>query len=98
MTKKELQIAKKIVNLLINDWMISDDNDDFDYMVLVDSNRKIHQLKPTKEIIAKMQKEGLIYTDDVFNKREFMKLLGKKIAIPFVYDFSITKKGNDLLN
>jgi len=40
-----------------------------------------------------MEKEGLIKTEDVYEEREYMKLLGKSYAVPFVYMYKVTEKG-----
>lgn len=97
MNKEEVKIAKKTIKALLDDWMLSDENDDYDYFVLVDNNRIINDLKVKRSIIDQMTKEGLIHSEDQFDKREYMVLLGEKHPIPFIYYFNVTEKGHNFL-
>ncbi len=94
MNKNEISICLEIINAIDNDWALTDDCDKHEHMFLVDSNRtKREDLKPMKSLIKKMEKEGLIKTEDVYEEREYMKLLGKSYAVPFVYMYKVTEKG-----
>lgn len=98
MNKKEISIAIEVMQAIHNGRLLCDDNDEHDYMVLVDENRLIKEdLKPLKSLIKRMEKEGLIIQyDEINEKREYMKLLGQLYPVSFVYLYSVTDKGDGL--
>lgn len=95
MKKTELEIMLEVIESINSDWALCDNHDEDDFMTLVDSNRTTKEdLKPLKTLVKLMEDEGLIVTNYDYDKREYMKLLGEMYPIPFVYMYTITKKGD----
>lgn len=97
MENEKLKTMLEVIASINNDWALCDDNDDDEFMTLVDSNRMIREdLKPPKILVQEMEQEGLIVTDDEYGEREYMDIFGEQKPIPFVYLYIVTNKGNEL--
>jgi len=94
----------KLFKAIEKDWVICDDNDEDDFMVLVNEDRDLHKnLKPPKTLINALEIEDYIkldleQSDEKGKPREFMDWFDGPKAIPFVYFYNLTSKGKLLLS
>lgn len=101
MEKDSIQTIRNILSLLDDEWVISDERDEDDFVVFVDSNRDIYEnLKPKKSLISSMESDNLIEIVQRDTEREYMDFEGDSspTPIPLITIYEITSKGYELLN
>jgi hypothetical protein len=93
----------ELLEAIDNDWAICDDNDDHDYMTLVNEDREEHPaLRSPKSHFADLEAQRLVIFDEELShpknaSREYMDFLGERVPEPFVYFYTLTDRGRDYL-
>ena len=99
MNDSDIHLAILLIEAIDNDWAVCDDNDEDDFMVLINEDREeLEELKPLKKLVSVMEEEGLILLDNERSdsrdaKREFDDYFDEIVPIPFVFMYNITKEG-----
>jgi hypothetical protein len=61
MLTEQKNLARRVINALVDDWMLVEEVDDDTHLILVDESRnEMEDLRPRRDFIVWLEQEGLI--------------------------------------
>ncbi|QHG10812.1 hypothetical protein GSF12_12550 (plasmid) [Moraxella osloensis] len=96
--KNENEQLIDFLNFINQGYVVSDEQDEDNFVVLVDENREIlSDFKPSKDFIKEIEKSEFVTIVDKEKKREYFNSRGKRKPMPLITIYKLTSKGMDLL-